>query len=54
MVAKQQMRFAQLESLRALIQKKEEEVSHEHTIVILYFLTVYPQLRSLRLGKQVD
>ena len=35
MIARQQKRIAQLESLRALVQKKEEEVSFLCTTVVL-------------------
>lgn len=47
MIAKQQSRVAQLETLRGLIHKKEKEVSPQCHVPVPNFLIVYPQLRNL-------
>lgn len=52
-IAKQGRRVAQLESLRALVRKKEEEVSHIH-ITTLNFLIVCLQLHDLQRGKRAN
>jgi hypothetical protein len=55
MIAKRQRRVDQLESLRALVRKKEEEVSRKCMTATYDALTIfYSQLRILQQEKQAD